>query len=283
MSSNRHDLQGHNGINIRDNTRLLNVGSARYEGDWNSIPHAHGYAELFYIVGGDGQFRIDSERYPVRADQMVIVNPEVLHTEESFDAHPLEYIVLGIEGLELTVEENQDSRFCILDFRGGGDVLTCLRHILRETQNVRQGYEVVCQAYMEILIVRLMRSASLTVQAVPADKRVSRLCALVRRYIDAHYKEQLSLDVLAEQAHVNKYYLAHAFKREYGVSPVQYLLRRRIEESQYLLRETDMSLSQIARVLGFSSASYFSQSFGRAVDMTPMEYRKSNKTAQRSV
>lgn len=277
MSNSRYMLERNNSSVIRSNAKLRNVGSARYEEDWHSIPHTHGYAELFYIVGGNGMFRIEDELYPVRADQLVIVNPGVIHTEEGCDAQPMEYIVLGIEGLELSAGKNSDGRFGILDFHGGGDILTCLRHILRESQGLQEGYETVCQAYLEILIVRLMRTTSLAVAPIPVEKRTSRQCAAVRRYIDTHYKEPITLDMLAEQTHVNKFYMAHAFKQEYGVSPIHYLGQRRIEESQYLLKETDMSLAQISRVLGFSSASYFSQSFQKMVGMSPMEYRKKTK------
>lgn len=277
MSNSRYMLETVGSSAICGNAKLLNVGSARYDGDWHSIPHAHGYAELFYIIGGDGQFLIDDDLYPVKADQLVIVNPDVIHTEVSLDAHPLEYIVLGIEGLELAVETNEDGRFRILDYHSGGDIATCLRHILRESQQKQEGYETVCQAYMEILIVRLMRSIRFSVAPVSVEKRAGRQCATIRRYIDSHYKEQIDLEALAEQAHVNKYYMAHTFKREYGISPIQYLIRRRIEESKYLLRETDLSLAQISRMLGFSSGSYFSQSFCKATGMAPMEYRKRQK------
>lgn len=274
MSHQRHALDPGKDNNISSHARLLNVGSAKYTGDWHSIPHTHSYAELFYIVGGDGQFRIEEQLYPVCADQLVIVNPNVLHTEVSYASHPLEYIVLGIEGLELSVSEGSDRRFCILDHRSSGDVLTCLRNILRESEAALPGYETICQAYMEILVVRLMRSTGFSVTAAEATPASSSQCAAVRRYIDAHYKESLDLDTLAQEAHVNKYYMAHAFKREFGISPINYLIRRRIEESRYLLRETDLSLSQISRMLGFSSASYFSQTFRRTEGITPMEYRK---------
>jgi AraC-like DNA-binding protein len=72
---------------------------------------------------------------------------------------------------------------------------------------------------------------------------------------------------------MNKYYLSHAFKREYGVSPINYMITRRIEESKYLLAETDLSMSQIAQLLGFSSLSYFSQVFRKTQGISPMEYR----------
>lgn len=275
MSYQRYTLDPAKENEIRANTKLLNVSSAKYSGDWHSVPHAHSYAELFYIVGGDGQFRIEDRLYPVCANQLVIVNPNVIHTEVSYEAHPLEYIVLGIEGLELAVAEGADSRFCILDYRGDGDILSCMRHILRETEARQAGFEAVCRAYMEILVVRLIRSTGFSVASAAAGASGSRKCTAIRHYIDTHYKEPVDLDTLAKEAHVSKYYVAHAFKQEYGISPINYLIRRRIDESRHLLRETDLSLSQIARVLGFSSASYFSQSFRRTEGVTPREYRKS--------
>ena len=275
MSNRHYILQPCEENGIRSTARLLNVSSAKFGGDWPSTLHSHKYAELFYIVGGEGQFRIEDQLYPVKAHQVIMVNPNVLHTEVGYPIHPMEYIVLGIEGLELFVSPELNSRFRILDCRGGSDILPCLRQILQESQSGQPGCEAICQAYMEILILRLMRSISFaTSVSGPTD---SHQCATVRHYIDTHYKEPLTLDTLSSVAHINKYYLAHAFKEEYGLSPIRYMISRRIDESRFLLQETDMSMSQIARVLGFSSASYFSQSFRRAEGMTPAEYRKNRK------
>ncbi|MGM9589803.1 MAG: AraC family transcriptional regulator [Faecousia sp.] len=272
MSNRRYELTLSGSMDIRKTAKLLYVSSAKYGGDWHSIPHTHHYAELFYIVAGDGQFRLEDKLCPVKANQLVVVNPNVVHTEVSYEAHPLEYIVLGIEGLELSMTSEQQDRYQILDYRGSGDVLTCLRNIMLETQSAQPGYETICQAYMEILILRLMRSASFSV-STPLPP-ASHQCAAIRHYIDTHYKEPLSLEDLARETHINKFYLAHAFKDEYGMSPINYMISRRIGESRYLLQETNMSMSQIARVLGFSSASYFSQSFRRAEGISPIEYRK---------
>ncbi len=275
MSHRRFTMDQSNGESLLSRAKLLNVSSAKYGGDWHSVPHTHSYTELFYTVGGCGQFNIEDKLYPVRANQLVIISPNVTHTEVSYSVSPLEYIVLGIEGLELSVTESTDGRFCIIDCPGGSDIVSCLRNIYRETEGQQPGYELICQAYMEILLSRLMRSTSFTAAAEPGTNQVSRQCAAVRHYIDAHYKEPLNLDMLASKAHVSKYYLAHAFKSEYGISPINYQISLRIKESCYLLRETDMSLSQISRILGFSSASYFSQSFRKSEGMSPLDYRNS--------
>ena len=259
---------------IRGTAKLLNVASSRYGGDWHSVPHTHNHTELFYIVGGKGQFLIEDQVFPVDVNNLVIINPNISHTEDSLNAQPLEYIVLGIDGVELVTTENSNGQFCILDHFESADISSCLRNILREMEQKNTGYEDICQAYMEILIIRLMRSTALAVPAEPQAVSANRQCASVRRYIDLHFKEAPTLEQLAEEAHMNKYYLSHAFKREYGVSPINYMISRRIEESKYLLTETDLSMSQIAQLLGFSSLSYFSQVFRRTQSVTPMEFRQ---------
>lgn len=278
MSRRHYTLDQNQAFTIRGTVKLLNVASARYGGDWHSVPHTHNHMELFFIVGGKGQFLINDQLYPVDVNNLVIINPNILHTEVSLNAQPLEYIVLGFEGIALANEDSSNDQFNILDHYESVEISGCLRNILREMEQKNPGYEDVCQAYMEILIIRLMRTTALAVPTEPQTFSSNRQCAAVRRYIDLHFKEALTLEQLAEEGHMNKYYLSHAFKREYGVSPINYMISRRIEESKYLLAETDLSMSQIAQLLGFSSLSYFSQVFRRTLGSSPMEYRQSTRT-----
>lgn len=262
---------------LRQRMILRNVASAKYGGDWHSLPHTHSYTELFYIIGGDGQFQINDKLFPVHSHQLVVVNPNIVHTEVSYEAKPLEYIVLGIEGVELTLPDSDEARYCIYSFPENNDVLSCMQSVLQEMQECKPEYQTACLAYIDIILVHLMRNASVSVTQASARFPANRQCAAVRQYIDRHYKENLTLDHLAETVSINKYYMAHAFKREYGVSPINYLIHCRIREGKQLLAETDLSLSQIATVLGFSSSSYFSQSFRKAEGISPTEYRKANQ------
>ena len=277
MSRSHYSLNQEQNFTIRGTAKLLNVASARYGGDWHSVPHTHNHMELFFIIGGKGQFLIEDQLHPVGVNNLVIINPNIVHTEVSLNAQPLEYIVLGIEGIQLAGNDASEKQFNILDHYESVEISGCLRNILREMEQKNTGYEDVCQAFMEILIIRLMRSTALAVPAESQAVSANRQCAAVRRYIDLHFKEALTLEQLAEEGHMNKYYLSHAFKREYGVSPINYMIARRIEESKYLLAETDLSMSQISQLLGFSSLSYFSQVFRRTQAVSPKEYRKSLK------
>lgn len=279
MSTNRYEMKQTGASPVdRAATKLLYVSTAKYGGDWHSLLHTHACTEIFYVVGGVGQFKIEELTLPVGADDMVIVNPNVEHTEVSLNASPLEYIVMGVEGLEFAAGEDGDGRYSMVNFHGGREeVLLYLRGMLSEIEHKAAGYDVVCQDLLEVLVIRLMRRNDFSLTPAPPRKRSTKECAAVRRYIDSHFKENISLDLLAETAHVNKYYLVHAFSREFGVSPINYLISRRIQESRYLLSDTDHSLSQISHMLGFSSPSYFSQSFRKLEGVSPMEYRKQKK------
>ena len=278
MSRYHYSLERDQSFTIRGTAKLLNVASSRYGGDWHSVPHTHQHTELFFIVSGKGQFLIQDQVFPVDVNNLVIINPNVTHTEVSLNAQPLEYIVLGIDGIELATSENSNGQFCILDHFESVEISSCLRNILREMELKNTGYEDICQAYMEILIIRLMRTTSLSVQNESPPMSGNRQCAVARRYIDLHFKEPLTLEQLSEEAHINKYYLSHAFKKEYGISPIKYMISRRIDESQYLLAETDLSVSQIAQLLGFSSLSFFSQVFRKSLGISPMEFRQRHKS-----
>ena len=122
-------------------------------------------------------------------------------------------------------------------------------------------------------MVRILTGTILT----PTNKKSSHLCESVRRYIDANCSEDISLEQLAQFSHVNKYYLVHAFSNVYGISPINYLMRARVEKAKTLLSTTDFSLSVISRSCGFSSSSYFSQTFKKLSGMSPSAFRRASR------
>ena len=284
MSSSRYDIgdrpsgRSRAGNNL-SGARLLYVTEAHFNTDWHSTLDSHPCTELFYCIRGIGEFRMKEQVVPVGSDDMIIVNPNIEHTESSITSNPLEYIVLGIDGLDFSFG-TQNKDYAILNYREDRSEITFfLRTLLREAGENPRGWEDVCQHLLEVLLTLILRHTHFTMQLEPT-RRTNKECAAARRYIDEHFAESITLDLLADIAHVNKYYLVHAFNKEYGVSPINYLIERRIRESKYLLENTDYSLSQISHLLGFSSPSYFSQSFRRLTSQSPMEYRKQCRLAR---
>ncbi len=261
-----------------DGARLLYVTCARYSPEWDSAQHIHACAEMFFVTGGSGALQLQRETVPLAAGDLVAVDPGVPHTEQSGPADPMQYVVLGVDGLELGAAAG--GYVLLHGFANQRQTAACLEMLVHEVAAGGRGSAEACQSLLRILLIGLTRQHQSVLFPVPAEPKSSRECALVRRYIDEHFKEAITLEQLAAVAHLNKYYLSHAFQKEYGVSPIRYLMQRRIQESRFLLARTDHSLSHIAQVLGFSSPSYFSQCFRRAEGVSPAAYRRSHQTGQ---
>ncbi len=275
MSTHQYILPDPPAIYTR--AQLLYVTSAQYSEEWNSSLHTHTCTELFFITGGNGVFQVRQERFPVAINDLVAVNAGVPHTETSQRGSPMEYVVLGVKGLETPADPNG----CLLLHLSAGQdgISSCLHMLVQESRAGLPGCDQICRSLLEIILQRLRRREDFPLSPTASTVRPTRECDLVRRYIDNHFKENLTLDQLAALAHINKFYLSHTFRQAFDISPISYLITRRIQESHFLLTETDHSLSQIAQILGFSSLSYFSQSFRRLEGISPMEYRRHHRCA----
>lgn len=95
-----------------------------------------------------------------------------------------------------------------------------------------------------------------------------------KSYINRHYAEHVSLDVLAHEISINKFYLQKLFSKTMGLSPNEYLTNVRIQEAKRLLRSSNLPIAQIALEVGFSSISHFIEQFKAHEQMPPSVYRK---------
>jgi two-component system response regulator YesN len=93
-------------------------------------------------------------------------------------------------------------------------------------------------------------------------------------YLDAHFDQTLTLEILAGRAKLSISRLAHRFKEETGATLIEYLTWVRISHAQRLLVETDKSCQQIADEVGYNNQSYFSRAFRRVVGITPRQFRR---------
>ncbi|MGH8828674.1 MAG: helix-turn-helix transcriptional regulator [Jiangellaceae bacterium] len=102
-----------------------------------------------------------------------------------------------------------------------------------------------------------------------------------RDLADRRYAEPLDLQALAAAAGVSKYHFLRSFSAEYGLTPVQYLCHRRIERAQDLLRATNLTVTEICHLVGFTSLGSFSSKFRALVGTSPSAYQ--SKYAQAGV
>ncbi len=99
----------------------------------------------------------------------------------------------------------------------------------------------------------------------------------VREYLDSHFTECINLDNISEAFYINKYHLTREFKKEYGETIFQHIIKKRIEYAKELLASTDKTIEEISLLSGFNDQSYFSRQFKKITGVSSLQYRKSNK------
>jgi len=109
-----------------------------------------------------------------------------------------------------------------------------------------------------------------------AERQLRDLARLrrVRDRIDREYAQPLDVEALARDAHMSAGHLSREFRRAYGESPYSYLMTRRIERAMSLLRQGDLSVTEVCFEVGCSSLGTFSTRFTELVGMPPSSYRR---------
>ena len=100
------------------------------------------------------------------------------------------------------------------------------------------------------------------------------------KYINEHFKEKLTLEMVASKVFINPKYFSHVFKKEVGISFTEYIINLKIKHACRLLKTTNYPAYRISLECGFSDPSYFNRVFSAQMNMTPQAYRKSKLSEQ---
>ena len=264
--------------------QLESITKSKYDSDWHSTLHTHPFTELFYVVDGKGEFNIQGQRFPVKANDFVIINPQVEHTELSSPDEPLEYIVLGINGLSfsnLTPVSEGGHPFSFFNLRDEQkDILRYLNAMVQEATSQQMSYELVCHNLLEILLIKILRHQHFDLE-VGKQSKATKDISFIKHYLETYYHESIQLEDLASMTHLSRFYISHSFKKEIGMSPMEYLIDIRIKESKILLRTTNYSISQVADIVGFTTPTYFSKQFRKSTGISTTDYREQFQGVQK--
>ena len=264
--------------------QLESITKSKYDSDWHSTLHTHPFTELFYVVDGKGEFNIQGQRFPVKPNDFVIINPQVEHTELSSPDEPLEYIVLGLNGLSfsnLTPVSEGGHPFSFFNLRDEQkDILRYLNAMVQEATSQSMSYELVCHNLLEILLIKILRHQHFDLE-VGKQSKATKDISFIKHYLETYYHESIQLEDLASMTHLSRFYISHSFKKEIGMSPMEYLIAIRIKESKILLRTTNYSISQVADIVGFTTPTYFSKQFRKSTGISPTDYREQYQGVQK--
>lgn len=148
-----------------------------------------------------------------------------------------------------------------------------LIQIAAENHSVK---DLLANLTVEELLIRLMQTQARRLLLRANSPHVSRhRMAFVADYIRQHLHEPISINKLADIACMSRANFFRSFKREFGISPIDFIHHERIARAKTLLADRRRSITEVCYMVGFRSLNFFINIFKRLTGVSPSEYRKS--------
>lgn len=252
----------------------------KYHQNHSQLIHRHDdVLELLYIMQGDGQYIVNGKAYPVQPGNLIICNSGVMHGEAPHLKHCAKSYCLVLKDLSLpglplnTLTKASDPP--VYYFAEERSVVEHMILALYEQHMHAPASYNVCNPLANALL-NLMYTKILSRQKAGTlvQKNNEEFIQSIIQFLDEHYQEPLSLPELGKEFHISPSYLSHIFKTEMGLPPMKYLMNRKIGESQNLLMNTSLPITEISDGLGFNDSGHFSRTFKKYIGITPSEYRQ---------
>ncbi|MBP0957097.1 MAG: helix-turn-helix transcriptional regulator [Oscillospiraceae bacterium] len=152
------------------------------------------------------------------------------------------------------------------------DILKALNTFVFEYSKSMPNSDITLDAQAEIIthwIIRSIMGETFDMRAVSSDYSVAR----AQHYIEQHYSENITVSKLAALSYVSCSCFNRKFKKETGITPIEYLIEIRLERAKTMLKRKTISVTEIAMKCGFGSSAHFSSCFQNRVGISPTEYR----------
>ena len=240
--------------------------------------HHHDFYEIYYFLGGNVEYLVEGRSYRLEPEDILLINPSELHRPNVAPDEAYERIVLWINTDYL--EQMEDSELLRRCFETGNNLLRgaytpaagLMRQLAEESVSVRAGSKLYAKGLFFQLMAELMRMTNENYGTDTAGQE-PQLITKVISYLGDHFREEVSLDALAERFFVSKYHLSHQFSRSVGTGVYRYILLKRLQYAKQLLYD-GTSPGEACQESGFTDYANFYRSFRSVYGISPQDAAK---------
>lgn len=277
------------------NFMVLNVGFARTLHHWGLRDLSSPFARIYYVVEGNAVLHLPVGDVVCRPGYMYLIPNFMPHSMDCEPGFKIYYLFVFerfrettdiFDEREFPIETKANEaadllfrNFCLLypnlslpyDDAAAFDAHLSYKHYAESYATMESYEHLQLQGLVWIIFSYFMKHSRPKLEV--ANERIVRIAG----YVQQHIAEEVTTDVLADKACVSKSQLTRLFHQTFGVSPLQYVIRKKIQHAQKLLLTTGYSVAQVARAVGFADASYFIRLFKKNIGFTPQDYRSKLK------
>jgi len=266
---------------------LFNIEKCPLLGDF--LIHTHDFSELVIILKGTALHIVNGKEYALKPGDTFLIHGDLSHGYKN---------VSNLEYINIMFDFSIVQQFPLLKRQKGFQALFFIEPFYRKEQNFSSKLELtpsqlkkveviadilidefiqdidnsqaMISSYFTVLLIMLSRNYSTNINE--SNRKVLQMSEAVT-YIEENFLENINLSQLSELACISSRHFVRVFKKNYGSTPMDYIIGRRLNYSATLLKETSLQISQIATASGFNDHNYYSRKFKDVYALSPTEFR----------
>ena len=249
---------------------------------WQYELHDHSAVEILLTLEGSVTYTVDDIVYQVRKGEVLIIPPDMQHALSMGEESSRYLFLFEPEGILSMRDIKTLTPYFHRPFhlRDGSEAHVRIRELLLKIRDAYEKRELmwntVCYSYLlRVYAILGQRYLNGVRNRIPDGGRIveSEVITASMTYINNHYKQDLSLEDVAEFAGFSRYYFSRSFKKQTGYSFKDYLCEKRLQVATDLLIRTDKSMKDVAAESGFGSVATFNRVFREKKGCTPTQFR----------
>ena len=268
-------------INVKHGTDDLFFFSAEHDFEAESLgfpQHYHNLLEIYFLKEGSCRYFIDNKSYSVDSGDIVLIPGGVIHKAKYEDNNYSRYLInCSKYYIPSSIFKHLSSLIYV--YRND-DVINEIKKLFEkidiEYKNPDKYSAEAIRGLMYMLFIILARNnnqkAHASISNIYIDTAIE--------YIKNNFQSQITLDDVAKICAVSSEHMSRIFKKETGYGFSEYLTFVRLQHAEYLLKNTNLSVTETANQCGFSDSNYFSVVFKKNYKKSPTEVKKEFKTSK---
>jgi len=248
--------------------------------------HVHPELELFWIMEGSMKFQVGDKIISMEAGNLVLVRPDHVHGSSEKDSLQLIFRAILIDQSfvralvnDLVQQQyinkiyNTDHPYIFIEQDSAMEIVHLLNRIYEEYIKKNIGYELLIKSlvyHVFYLLIPYLEKGKEKKQNHVTGERMKDIV----QYIEKQFSENITLTDIANHFAVSEEYFSRYFKKSFNITFSNYLLSIRLNAAKEMLRDTDLTITEIAFRNGFTDPNYFTTCFKKMFQSAPRNYRK---------
>ena len=237
-------------------------------------PHLHTHLELIYLKEGQCEVLLDNQRFLIHANEIFIAFPNQIHAYYELSPVKGYVMILALDHFQEFHEifKNKLPEYPLLNTNCFS--MDIEEHIKKIRENLKAKIDlgnVIAKGQLLNLLGEMFVHMNFIKKTMETETMTR-----ILNYCMEHYTEPFTLDKMAKELYLSKYYICHIFRERLNMNCKEFVNQLRVEAACDLLKK-DVSVTDTAYTVGFSSVRTFNRIFTQFMKMNPRDYRKISK------